>query len=185
MKTLFLLFLPTLLFGQQTRQNLTYEIDVFVNEYNNISSWPDTIDLLTYVAWNPAVTNTNQAITWALTTDVPQGFGARVGTFVKNDTTIFEPDTLRFARIIRKNKKQTREDFELIKVTDGSFDLFDNKGKLVRREFVGDPELVFYAKDFRKDRDKITGELKKRKKKKDKKNGKNQVREKRQGSNFW
>ena len=175
MKTLFLLFLPTLLFGQQARQNLTYEIDIFVNEYNNISSWPDTIDLLTYVAWNPAVTNTNQAITWALTIDVPQGFGARVGTFVKNDTTIFEPDTLRFARIIRKNKKQTREDFELIKVTKGSYDLFNSKGKLVRREFVGDPELVFYAKDFRKDKCKITSELKKlkkRKKEKDKKDGK-------------
>lgn len=161
MKTLLFIFLPALLFAQQ-RQNMSYGVNLFAREHRvGHLQDIDTLDVLVYQAWNPARTVGAKLV---LLTDLPQGFGARVLTFAI-DTFIVEPDTIKFARFFFRGKKQVRQDFMMVRVSVGSYDRFDSKGGLVRREFVGDPELVFKDQRFRKDKRKIENKLKNKKRK--------------------
>jgi len=159
--TYFILFLPTLLFAQQ-RQNMTYDVEPFAREHRiGHLQGIDTLDVLTYRSWN--VNNTKGA-KYVQLLDLPQGFGARAEVFVRDDTVIVEPDTIRFARFTFRGKKQIRQDFTMIRVSDESYDKFNSKGRLIRREFVSDPELVFKDARFRKDKGKIKNKLRKKKK---------------------
>jgi len=157
---------PSLLFAQDMRQNLSYEpvAQSYAREQRTgLLQTVDTLDILTYQAWNPDSTRDAQLI---LLTDLPQGLGRRVLTFVRDDTIIVEPDTIRFARFTFRGKKQIRQDFTMIRVSASSYDLFNSKGKFVNREFISDPELVFKDARFRKDKGKIKNKLRKKKKSK-------------------
>jgi len=156
---------PVLLFAQQ-RQNMSYELVAqgYAREQRiGYFQVIDTLDVLTYQAWNPDSTMSAKLV---MLTDLPQGFGGRVLTFVRDDTVIVEPDTVKFARFFMRGKKQIRQDFMMIRIAAGSYDRFDSKGRVIRREFVGDPELVFKDARFRKDDVRIKKELKRRKKEK-------------------
>jgi len=163
MKVLLIILFPVLLFAQQ-RQNLSYEpvAQSYAHEQRTgYFQTIDTLDILTYQAWNPARTMSAKLV---MLTDLPQGLGGRVLTFVRDDTIIVEPDTIRFARFTFRGKKQIRQNFTMIRVSASSYDLFNSKGRLIRREFVGDPELVFKDARFRKDRALIKNKIKKKKK---------------------